>query len=141
MAKCPALWKAARLYARRSRLNSTSGGSSETELKELAVMPIMPASCEAVVTTVMPVAKLPRAWRNSRGSMLTVVVGPMGAERELAHRRIGFACLAASRLRREQVDAVGGRGAAGAALRCYSWPCCGLLPRGGNGRRGRGCCV
>jgi hypothetical protein len=37
------------------------------------VMPTIPASREAAVTTVMPVAKQPRALRNSRESMLTIV--------------------------------------------------------------------
>ena len=49
--------------------NSTSGGSSDTELNELAVMPISPASgCEAV-TMVTPVANRPSAPRNIMGSI------------------------------------------------------------------------
>ena len=42
----------------------TSGGSSDTELKLLAVMPQKPAG-PAQVTTVTPVANLPRPSRNS----------------------------------------------------------------------------
>src|SRR5579863_5905603 len=45
---------------------STSGGSSETDAKELAVMPCTFPGARSAVTTVTPVANWPRAWRNSR---------------------------------------------------------------------------
>ena len=57
--------KAAIEAAARARLHNTSGGSSETELKELAVRPITPSSCERAVTIVTPVANMPSAVRNS----------------------------------------------------------------------------
>src|SRR6218665_3879398 len=53
-----------------ARLHSTSGGSSDTELKELAVSPTnLPAALRAV-TMVTPVANMPRASRNARGEKL-----------------------------------------------------------------------
>src|ERR1051325_9465600 len=42
------------------------GGSSETEAKEFAVMPCTWPGSRSTVTTVTPVAKWPRARRNSR---------------------------------------------------------------------------
>ena len=58
----PAL-KAARLRALRARLQSTSGGLSDTELKLLAVMPTASPSAVRVVMMVTPVVKVPRAAR------------------------------------------------------------------------------
>src|SRR5260370_14122415 len=53
------------IFARWSTQTRTSMGSSETEVKELAVMPwILPGS-RSTVTTVTPVVKWPRALRNS----------------------------------------------------------------------------
>src|SRR5689334_12235261 len=52
-----------RLLALPDRLHSTSGGSSETELKELAVKPRKLPSARRVVMTVTPVANWDRAWR------------------------------------------------------------------------------
>src|SRR5438128_6014817 len=52
-----------RLLAMLDRLHSTSGGSSETELKELAVSPRKLPSSRRVVMTVTPVANWDRAWR------------------------------------------------------------------------------
>src|SRR6218665_2946517 len=53
-----------------ARLHSTSGGSSDTELKELDVSPTnLPAALRAV-TMVTPVANMPRASRDSRGGKL-----------------------------------------------------------------------
>ena len=54
--------------------HSTSGGSSETEVKELTVMPIWaacsdPAGSGAAVTTATPVGKQPKASRKARESM------------------------------------------------------------------------
>jgi hypothetical protein len=50
------------------------GGSSETELKLLAVRPTSPASSERVVTMVTPVVKLPKALRRARGSREVAVL-------------------------------------------------------------------
>src|SRR6266550_2754435 len=53
------------IFARWSTQTRISMGSSETEVKELAVMPwILPGS-RSTVTTVTPVVKCPRALRNS----------------------------------------------------------------------------
>jgi hypothetical protein len=60
--------KACRLRALLAMENSTRGGSSETELKELAVMPISPACGCFAVTTVTPVANSPSAPRKRWGS-------------------------------------------------------------------------
>ncbi|EPL13160.1 hypothetical protein CF150_05990 [Pseudomonas sp. CF150] len=49
-------------------LHSTSGGSRDTELKLLAVTPTLRPETVAAVTTVTPVAKLPKARRKARGS-------------------------------------------------------------------------
>ena len=57
-----------RLLALR-RLNSTSGGSSDTELKELQVRPAGRPSAARVVMTATPVGKQPSSCRNSFGSM------------------------------------------------------------------------
>jgi len=51
----------------RARLHSTSGGSIETELKELAVSPTRSPDAVRAVTMVTPVANMPRLDRNSRG--------------------------------------------------------------------------
>src|SRR6218665_3088592 len=53
-----------------ARLHSTSGGSSDTELKELAVSPTNLTAALRAVTMVTPVANMPRASRNSRGEKL-----------------------------------------------------------------------
>jgi hypothetical protein len=50
------------------RLNSTKGGSRETEENELAVNPTGTPCAVRVVTTVTPVTNRPIARRNSRGS-------------------------------------------------------------------------
>ena len=55
---------AARVDDLRARLHSTIGGSSETELKLLAVRPTSSPSTPRVVTTVTPVVNEPRALRN-----------------------------------------------------------------------------
>ncbi|MCY1512859.1 hypothetical protein D9M68_473350 [compost metagenome] len=49
-------------------LQRISGGSSDTELKLLAVTPALAPEAVAAVTMVTPVAKLPSARRKSRGS-------------------------------------------------------------------------
>src|SRR4051812_13915543 len=70
------------------RLHSTSGGLSETEAKELQVTPYGFPSAAIAVTMVTPVAKVPSAWRKSRGSI---------AELSLANSLAGSAgCLGAS---------------------------------------------
>src|ERR1700709_2628579 len=51
-----------------ARLHSTSGGSSETELNELAVMPINWPDSVRVVITVTPVANWLRASRKAVAS-------------------------------------------------------------------------
>ncbi|MCY1379058.1 hypothetical protein D9M69_667420 [compost metagenome] len=53
--------------AARPRLQSTSGGSSETELNELAVSPASSPDAVRAVTMVTPVANMPSAERKSRG--------------------------------------------------------------------------
>ena len=52
--------------AARERLHSTSGGSSETELNELAVRPTRSPVAVRAVTMVTPVANMPSDERNSR---------------------------------------------------------------------------
>lgn len=48
---------------------NTSGGSSDTDVKEFAVKPRGVPSSARVATTVTPVTKLPSAQRNSSGSI------------------------------------------------------------------------
>lgn len=48
------------------RLHNTSGGSSDTELNELAVKPTSSPIALRAVTMVTPVANMPNASRNSR---------------------------------------------------------------------------
>src|SRR5687767_819935 len=52
-----------------------SGGWSETELNELAVIPYGRPSALNAVTTVTPVANRPSSWRNSGASMSGRVTG------------------------------------------------------------------
>ena len=59
--QCVAWLKAGRLRAVRARLHSTMGGSMDTELKLLAVMPTGVPSAARVVTMVTPVANRPSA--------------------------------------------------------------------------------
>jgi hypothetical protein len=54
---------------------STIGGSSETEAKELTVIPICSAALDVVVTTATPVGKQPSAVRNARESKESVLKG------------------------------------------------------------------
>src|SRR5260370_35308641 len=77
MASCPSLrtltpkrfffWSKGRIFARRSTQTRISMGSSETEVKELAVMPWIFPGSRSTVTTVTPVVKWPSALRNSNG--------------------------------------------------------------------------
>src|SRR3954471_23903715 len=64
--KCAPSWKAGRLCAYSELLHSTKGGSSDTEVNELAVIPCNLPSRSRVVMIVTPVAKEPSALRNSR---------------------------------------------------------------------------
>jgi hypothetical protein len=58
--------QASKLPARRSTLNSTSGGSSDTELNELTVMPSRSPRALMAVTMTTPVGNRPRASRKLR---------------------------------------------------------------------------
>ena len=55
----------ATIQAEQDRLHKTSGGVSDTELKELAVRPTGWPSAVSAVTMVTPVANMPSAARNS----------------------------------------------------------------------------
>src|SRR5215475_7686333 len=68
IAKCAVHAKSGKLPALRAMQTSTSGGSSETEVKELAVKPRGRLSSSMAVTTVTPVTKQPKARRSSSGS-------------------------------------------------------------------------
>jgi hypothetical protein len=67
-AKTPAASSHGRLLDFRSTQINASGGSSDTEVKELAVSPTLRPSAQTVVTTVTPVVKHPKASRNARAS-------------------------------------------------------------------------
>src|SRR6218665_2453425 len=85
-----------------ARLHSTSGGSSDTELKELAVSPTnLPAALRAV-TMVTPVANMPRASRNSRGEKL-------GGGARTGWEQEGFTKTAAAVVRWRAAKQVGGQ--------------------------------
>src|SRR5271157_5764217 len=60
---------------------STSGGRSDTEQKALAVMPCTSPLAVSTVMTVTPVAKRPRAARNSSGVTKSVMRCGLGAKR------------------------------------------------------------
>jgi len=60
-AKWLAASKTARLCARVARLHSTSGGRSDTDVKELIVNPAVRPSAQRAVTTATPVGKAPSA--------------------------------------------------------------------------------
>jgi hypothetical protein len=61
--------------------NRTSGGSSDTEVKELAVIArIVPSTSRAI--TVTPVTNWPTVWRNVRAS-----IGMLGSLQERAPPR------------------------------------------------------
>src|SRR5260370_37099179 len=63
-----AAWSAGYMSFCRSTDTRTSGGSSDTDATELAVMPTGRPPGSRVVRTVTPVAKRPSNWRNSAGS-------------------------------------------------------------------------
>src|ERR1700691_3074449 len=58
------IWKCSRIMSLRSTHTRTSGGTSDTEVKELAVMPCAAPLASCTVTTVMPLANLPQMRRN-----------------------------------------------------------------------------
>ncbi|GAA1650755.1 hypothetical protein GCM10009790_34800 [Georgenia ruanii] len=60
------------MRVRRSTETRTSGGSSDTERNELAVMPRTSPWGEVAVMTITPLAKRPSAVRNSLGSTVEV---------------------------------------------------------------------
>src|SRR6266404_1863444 len=66
---------ASKLAARRDRLQSTSGGESDTVLKEFTVMPTGSPADVRVVTTVTPVTNAPSARRSSAGSIGSWLMG------------------------------------------------------------------
>lgn len=74
-AKCEARSNTSWLVERLSRLQRISAGSSDTELKLLAVIPTLRPLASAAVITVTPVAKLPRARRNARLSKAGAIGG------------------------------------------------------------------
>jgi hypothetical protein len=67
IAKCSLSVNAFKHLADLLRLQSTSGGSMDTELKLLTVIPAGPLSVD-VVTTVTPVAKFPKTSLNPKSS-------------------------------------------------------------------------
>src|SRR5215813_11009672 len=73
MAKCDAAMNVSQLCALHAMLKETSGGSSETELNELAVTPIGEPSWLTQVTIVTPVAKCPNARRRSQTSVACAI--------------------------------------------------------------------
>jgi hypothetical protein len=72
MAKWLAASKMVRLGARVARPHSTSGGRSDTDVKELIVNPAVRPSAQREVTTATPVGKAPSAQRNSCSSVIAV---------------------------------------------------------------------
>jgi hypothetical protein len=74
MTKRPVSSKTSKLGEVETKLQSTMGGSKDTELKELAVTPTK-RDCELPeVTTVTPVPKLPKAVRKSRLSHVELIL-------------------------------------------------------------------
>ena len=69
-AKCDAVEKTSQECADFARHTQSSGGSSETEVKLLAVKPRGVPSLWRVVITVTPVAKAPKAFRKALVSTL-----------------------------------------------------------------------
>jgi hypothetical protein len=64
----PAASRIGRLRELRSTQTRARGGSSDTEVNELAVSPTRRPSSQTVVITVTPVVKHPKAWRSARAS-------------------------------------------------------------------------
>src|SRR5579885_2236982 len=69
-----------RITACSATQTKTSNGSSETDAKAVAVMPCTRPGARSAVTTVTPVAKWPRAWRNSMEVRGTVAIGGRGED-------------------------------------------------------------
>ena len=69
-----------RLYAFFAKLHSTMGGSSDTELKLLAVIPTGSPLAVRVVMMVTPVANIDKALRKSRGSRAGLLAAGLLAE-------------------------------------------------------------
>src|SRR5882724_7188153 len=76
---------ASKLAARSDRLHSTSGGESDTALKEFTVMPTGSPAAVRVVTTVTPVTNAPSTLRSSAGP---IGVWLMGESAGCASRRL-----------------------------------------------------
>src|SRR5258708_7247032 len=77
---------ASKLAARSDRLHSTSGGESDTALKEFTVIPTGSPAAVRVVTTVTPVTNAPSTWRSSGGPSGAWLMGePAGC----TSRRLG----------------------------------------------------
>src|SRR3954462_5234530 len=109
-------------------LHRISGGSSDTELKELTVRPCGLPWASTVVITVTPVTKEPRTWRSSRVSKGVLIPSAFhlldparlrGAEDRFQRTDVGDHLLARHRVRgppacrigeRFQVEQHGGRG-------------------------------
>ena len=66
MTECEPAEKAAMVLAACDRLHNSSGGASDTELKELAVRPISSPVEVRAVTMVTPVVNMASEARNSR---------------------------------------------------------------------------
>src|SRR5882757_7379694 len=66
--KCGPPMNASALRASSRMLHRISGGASETEAKELMVMPSRFPESDTVLTRHTPVGKVPSDWRNARAS-------------------------------------------------------------------------
>src|SRR5450830_501920 len=80
------------LLAAEPRLHSTRGGSSETELKELAVRPRKLPSANRVVMTVTPVANCDSACRKCTVSNCAVLRGELVFIVDLVFRHYAKVC-------------------------------------------------
>src|SRR5438552_13701721 len=106
-AKCSADTKAGRLAALRARLHSTSGGSSDTELKLFTVRPTSRPAVSRVVTTVTPVVKVPSALRNARLSMFVSARVMQSSQRGRRNRDVAERTFVGARLGRQAERALG----------------------------------
>ena len=126
--KWPARWMRGQVLDDFAAQNSTSGGSSDTDVNEFAAMPTG-SSPSIAVMTVMPVAKWPSTERNDAASGLRMSgVGAVGCAVLVGHA--GWSSAAAVRRRKLERQALGGRehlagadaggGVAGAATSSWS---------------------
>ena len=69
---CPKVLQNTRTMATQT---STSGGASDTEVKELAVIPCAAPEASRTVATVIPLANLPQIRRNCCFSILDIAGG------------------------------------------------------------------